>query len=198
MVSYMDRISDCPRCGKERWADTTHVCPSVCVKCGIVVDDTEHAVSDGKGNIWHSKCECRPFDGIQDANIIRKNKPLSFEDLRFANVQRNKEWDPNNQLTASFRGLELSGELGEMIEKAFALIECAIVVGKITNIVKKIERERIGLKGSRVSMLDLADELADAQICLDLTAMQYSIDLGEATRRKFNATSDKVGLKTKL
>jgi NTP pyrophosphatase (non-canonical NTP hydrolase) len=108
-------------------------------------------------------------------------KLLNFEDLRYANVQRNKEWDPENQFGGSFHGLELAGEVGELC-----------------NLVKKLERERLGRPGSRASFMQLAEELADAQICLDKLAMFYSIDLGEATRIKFNATSDKMNLKTRL
>lgn len=106
---------------------------------------------------------------------------LTFSALRFANVHRNMEWDPDNIITASFRGLELAGEVGELC-----------------NMVKKLERERLGLPGSRVSFLELAEEMADVQITLDLLAMHYSIDLGEATRFKFNMTSNKLGWATRI
>ena len=108
-------------------------------------------------------------------------KNLTFEDLRFANVQRNKEWDPDNEINALFRGIELSGEVGE-----------------ICNIVKKLERERIGLRGSRATIFELASELADGQITLDLLAMHYSIDLGAATRLAFNTKSGAMGFETRL
>jgi hypothetical protein len=108
-------------------------------------------------------------------------KSLSFEDLRYANVQRNKEWDPDNSINASFRGLELAGEVGEVCNK-----------------VKKLERQRLGLPGSRTTFYELAMAIADAQICLDLLAMQYGIDIGEATKLAFNAKSEEHGFMTKL
>lgn len=106
---------------------------------------------------------------------------LTFEQLRFANVQRNKEWDPDNKINGTFRGLELAGEVGELC-----------------NMIKKLERERMGLIGSRVSFVDFAKEVADVQICIDLLAMHYSIDLAVVTSEKFNASSDKHGFETKL
>lgn len=122
---------------------------------------------------------------------------LTFEDLRFANVQRNKEWDPDNKLTASFRGLEASGEIGELLEKAAVLLEMSVVAGKLNNFIKKLERERMGIPGSRVTWHELAQEWADCIITLDLIGMHFSID-AEVIRFKFNVTSEKMGLATRL
>ncbi len=101
--------------------------------------------------------------------------------LRAANIARQNEWDQDNQITASYRGNELAGEVGEAC-----------------NIIKKLERERFGIRGSRATAEELADELADVVICVDLIAMHYGIDLEAAIARKFNATSEKVGLETRL
>ncbi len=101
--------------------------------------------------------------------------------LRSANEARQREWDADAQITAAYRGNELAGEVGEAC-----------------NVIKKLERERLGIRGSRASVEELADELADVVICADLIAMHYGIDLLEAVIRKFNATSEKVGLKTRL
>jgi NTP pyrophosphatase (non-canonical NTP hydrolase) len=101
--------------------------------------------------------------------------------LRSANQARQKEWDQDNQITLAYRGNELAGEVGEAC-----------------NIIKKLERERMGIRGSRASVGDLADELADIVICADLIAMQAGIDLETAVSEKFNATSAKVGLKTRM
>lgn len=106
---------------------------------------------------------------------------LLLEELRAANANRQKEWDPEGKVTPSFRGLELGGEVGEAL-----------------NVVKKLERERLGIKGSRTTKDDLAGELADVVICADLCALDHSIDLSAAIRHKFNATSDKVGLSSRL
>lgn len=101
--------------------------------------------------------------------------------LRAANLARQAEWDVNGQITLSYRGNELAGEVGEAC-----------------NIIKKLERERLGIKGSRANLADLAEELADVIICADLIAMQLGIDLDRAVAEKFNKTSEKVGLATRM
>ena len=101
--------------------------------------------------------------------------------LRAANVARQREWDKEGWIDAAYRGNELAGEVGEAC-----------------NVIKKLERERRGIRGSRATVRELADELADVIICADLIAMQYGIDLDAAVARKFNATSEKVGLDTRF
>jgi NTP pyrophosphatase (non-canonical NTP hydrolase) len=105
----------------------------------------------------------------------------SLEDLRRANEARQNEWDPSDLITLAFRGVELAGETGEAC-----------------NVIKKLERERLGLRGPRDTVTHLAEELADIIICTDLVAMSSGVDLSAAVRSKFNATSEKVGLKTRL
>jgi NTP pyrophosphatase (non-canonical NTP hydrolase) len=104
-----------------------------------------------------------------------------FTNLRAANISRQQEWDTGNQLTLSYRGNELAGETGEAC-----------------NVIKKLERERLGIAGSRDTKEHLAEELADVIICVDLIAMAEGIDMDAAVRAKFNATSEKVGLRTRL
>jgi NTP pyrophosphatase (non-canonical NTP hydrolase) len=104
-----------------------------------------------------------------------------YSKLRDANSARRKEWDKEDKITLSYRGNELAGEAGEAC-----------------NIIKKLERERLGIRGSRATREQLADELADVVICSDLIAMCEDIDLEAAVAQKFNATSAKVGLKTRL
>lgn len=101
--------------------------------------------------------------------------------LREANAVRQKEWDAGGQVDNSYRGNELAGEVGEAC-----------------NVIKKLERERMGIRGSRDTVEHLAEELADVIICTDLIAAAYGIDLDAAVARKFNATSEKVGLKTRM
>ncbi len=105
----------------------------------------------------------------------------NYSTLRAANSARQKEWDTGNQLTLSYRGNELAGETGEAC-----------------NVIKKLERERLGIAGSRDTKEHLAEELADVIICVDLIAMAEGIDMDAAVRAKFNATSEKVGLRTRL
>lgn len=109
------------------------------------------------------------------------NIGLTLNGLRVANTARQREWDPSDAITLAYRGNELAGEVGEAC-----------------NVIKKLERERLGIRGSRAGLDALAEELADVLICLDLIAMQAGIDLGDATMRKFNATSEKYGLETRF
>ncbi len=101
--------------------------------------------------------------------------------LRAANIARQAEWDPSDKITLTYRLNELAGETGEAC-----------------NVGKKIERERLGIRGSRDTVEHLAEELADVVICADLVAMAEGIDLDAAVVAKFNATSEKVGLRTRL
>lgn len=119
------------------------------------------------------------------------NRPLTAGDdapdfvvvpgLRAANIARQAEWDPSDKITLTYRLNELAGETGEAC-----------------NVGKKIERERLGIRGSRDTVEHLAEELADVVICADLVAMAEGIDLDAAIERKFNDTSEKVGLRTRL
>ncbi len=106
---------------------------------------------------------------------------FNFAKLRSANHWRQQEWDADAQLTLSYRGNELAGEAGEAC-----------------NVIKKLERERLGIRGSRADFAQLADELADVIISVDLIAMMAGIDLASAVVRKFNLTSEKYNLKTRI
>jgi len=102
--------------------------------------------------------------------------PLSFFELRAANVARCAEfghgvedWSPADWATA------VAGELGE----AF-------------NLLKKRRR------GEPINNSDIAHELADTVIYLDLLASRLGIDLGAAIRQKFNIVSERRGLSVRL
>lgn len=107
---------------------------------------------------------------------------MNMNTLRAANVARDQEWNTGSErVSMTFRATELAGEVGEAC-----------------NVIKKLERERIGLVGSRDTKEHLAEELADIVICTDLVAMDAGIDLDAAVAAKFNATSEKNGLATRL
>lgn len=103
-----------------------------------------------------------------------------FDDLRKANVERVREfghggleeWDPPRWFMA------LVGEVGEL-----------------GNLLKKIERGDFTLDDVRQ---EVSDELADVQIYLDLLAARLGIDLGVATREKFNSKSEQIGSPVRL
>lgn len=167
----------------------------------------------------------------------------TFSNLRDANVARQAEWAGEVKLSLAYKGNELAGEVGEAC-----------------NVIKKLDRELLGIAGSRDTREHLAEELADVIICVDLIAIEAEcepiearrmsnirlislsaggnrlgagvgsvcqaiddgdlewlwdalrdlvttaemiaraaeIDLDVAVRAKFNATSEKVGLKTRL
>jgi NTP pyrophosphatase (non-canonical NTP hydrolase) len=105
----------------------------------------------------------------------------TLADLRRCNRDRQAAWCPDQKPDLSFRGNELGGECGEA-----------------QNIIKKLERERHGWRGSRASLDELAAELADVVICADLAAMTAGVDLMDAVKSKFDATSARVGLPQRL
>lgn len=114
---------------------------------------------------------------------------LTFRELRAANMRRlpmfkNRKGEPAHskpdgsdwKLSAWCNAI--CGELGDA-----------------ANIVKKIERGDMTLDEARPL---LAKEFADVVTYLDIAAFQADIDLGEATRQKFNEVSDRVGCDVKL
>ncbi|KAA6204318.1 MAG: nucleotide pyrophosphohydrolase [Candidatus Tokpelaia sp.] len=105
---------------------------------------------------------------------------FTFADLRQKNIERQREWQADGKpFNLEFRALELGGEVGEL-----------------QNACKKIIRERDGHKGSRATFGDMEAEAADVAIALDLFCNNAKIDLAQAIKRKFNATSRKHGFKT--
>ena len=101
--------------------------------------------------------------------------------LRRVNLERYEAWVEGADAGIMFDALELGGEVGELL-----------------NIVKKLEREERGWRGSRANPADFDDECADVLICLDKLARRRNVDLAAVTIAKFNATSDKVGLPHRL
>jgi NTP pyrophosphatase (non-canonical NTP hydrolase) len=136
-------------------------------------DEWANKYSEAMGELDEQRQAGVPAEGATDRG--------QFASLRAANEVRQREWDVLGQLTLAYRGNELAGEVGEAC-----------------NVIKKLERERLGINGSRDTVEHLAEELADVIICTDLIAMQAGIDLEGAVVAKFNASSEKVGLKTRM
>jgi NTP pyrophosphatase (non-canonical NTP hydrolase) len=116
-----------------------------------------------------------------------------YDTLREANIARQKQWDAGDQIDLSYRGNELAGEVGEALEVAVNLLLMSAAAGRASNIMKKLHRKQLGIRGSRATKGQLADELADMIICADLIAASAEIDLKAAVIRKFNLTSAKNG-----
>lgn len=110
-----------------------------------------------------------------------KNLSLTIAALQRAHVERQEEWCPDQKPDLSFRGNELGGECGEA-----------------QNVIKKLERERHGWRGSRDTVEHLAEELADVIHCAVLVAITAGIEIEPAVVAKFNSTSEKNGLSTVL
>jgi NTP pyrophosphatase (non-canonical NTP hydrolase) len=112
---------------------------------------------------------------------------MDFATLRAANLSRCARWHPRglSEWSLSDWFTATMGELGEA-----------------ANVAKKLNRERDGIAGNTVSEeqlhADLADEIADVAIYLDILAASEGIDLAKAIARKFNATSEKVGFPERL
>jgi len=104
---------------------------------------------------------------------------VTFNVLRGANKRRQQEWPGNEKADVAFRAIEVAGEAGEVAEA-----------------VKKLLRAERGIKGSTATKDDVADEMGDLLVSLDLLAEALGIDLGRAVERKFNRTSDKYGMRT--
>lgn len=71
-------------------------------------------------------------------------------------------------------------------------------VGSVCNILKKLEREKRGWPGSRTSFDSLHAALHHLYRFIAIIAARYGVDLRAAAREKFNATSEKVGLETRI
>lgn len=105
----------------------------------------------------------------------------AFRYLALKNAARQAEWDPSDQITLAYRGNEFAGEAGEAC-----------------NVIKKLERERLGIRGSRATKQQLAEELADVIICASLISNATGIDLWDAVVAKFNKTSEANGLGARM
>lgn len=134
------------------------------------------------------KCWIVPFDafeGLRSALAAQvqdvAQNGLTLSALQSAHVERQEEWCPDVKPDLSFRGNELGGECGEA-----------------QNVIKKLERERHGWRGSRDTVEHLAEELADVIHCSVLVAITAGVDLQQAVIAKFNDTSMKNGLSAML
>lgn len=104
---------------------------------------------------------------------------LAFADLRGPNVERCDEYFKScADWTFSDWMMAMTGEQGEL-----------------ANLLKKIRRGDFTLEEKRE---EVAKEIADVAIYLDLLAAKLGIDLGKAVREKFNEVSDRRDCPIKL
>lgn len=134
---------------------------------------------------------------------------LSFNDLRHANVARiplfqnakgnpaHSEPDGSDWLLSAWSNATV-GELGELADALLDVLfitKLTSLFGKVANQIKKIERGDYDLEEKRVA---LEKEFADVVTYLDILAFRSNIDLGEATRRKWNEISARAGVPLRL
>jgi NTP pyrophosphatase (non-canonical NTP hydrolase) len=121
--------------------------------------------------------------------MLTRRKPLTFVALRAANLFRlplftnakgepahtnpdGSDWTPGEWSNA------VMGELGEA-----------------ANLIKKVRRGDLTMEEARPA---LAKEFADAVTYLDILAYQCGVDLGDATRAKWDEVSERVGLDIRM
>jgi NTP pyrophosphatase (non-canonical NTP hydrolase) len=132
------------------------------------------------------------FNDLRDANLARL--PL-FNNAK--GEQAHSEKDGSDWLLSAWSNAAV-GELGEMAD---ALLDVLLITkltslfGGAANLIKKVER---GDKLLEEARSHLADEFADVQTYLDILAFRSGVDLGEATRRKWNAVSARVNVPLRL
>jgi NTP pyrophosphatase (non-canonical NTP hydrolase) len=121
-----------------------------------------------------NRAPTRATSGIEVSRMI-------YSTLREANWARHKEWFKDKEVSLLFRVVELVGEAGEL-----------------ANVVKKMHRENMGVRGTKAELEHLYDELADIVISADLLSMHLGVDMARIIEKKFNETSRKYRLKTRL
>ncbi len=101
---------------------------------------------------------------------------LTFNTLRSANITRLAETPKFEKCRSWSEAQWMNAILGEL--------------GEAANILKKVDRGDFPIAEARGK---LADELADVQTYLDLFADKVGINLGEASMKKWNEISARVG-----
>lgn len=114
-----------------------------------------------------------------------KKKQTFLEELREISELRSKEWGSGLELDVFAETLFRSNEMGG---------EC----GELQNEVKKWARGMLNMEGGEDNLEAISEEIGDVLICLDRVASMFGISLEEATRDKFNKTSDKYDFDERL
>lgn len=123
------------------------------------------------------------IDPDTNVPLVRPDFPDFWETLLTANRLRSARWG-STKFDLSFKAMELGGEVGEFL-----------------NMLKKVQRERLGVAGRRVSMRDVKLEFGDVLICLGLVANELGwtkADIDEALYDAFNVKSMELGLPTMI
>lgn len=114
---------------------------------------------------------------------------LTFNTLREANLQRLPEMKNRKGLPAHSEPDGSDWSIAEWLQAVVGEL------GELANILKKVKR---GDFTKEEVHFDIASELADVQTYLDILSMRLGVDLGEATMRKWNEVSKRVGSKLRI
>ena len=128
---------------------------------------------------------------------------LTFSQLRAANIARLKLFKNSAGETAHFYADGSDWSINDW------LVAITGELGEACNLAKKLRRgdfdkadavpaDVAAKEGVKTYGEWLANELADVQIYLDILVYQFRLDLGEIVRRKFNKTSERIGVDTRL
>jgi NTP pyrophosphatase (non-canonical NTP hydrolase) len=122
------------------------------------------------------------------APLPLKEGPLTFDRVTTINTHRSARW--HEQASEPWNGADWGNALaGE--------------VGEACNVIKKLRRLDTNTANKKAKtradyLADLAYELADAYLYLDLVADYYGINLPKAIVEKFNMVSEREGFSEKL
>jgi NTP pyrophosphatase (non-canonical NTP hydrolase) len=128
-------------------------------------------------------------------------KDLTFKQVAHISLARCNRWHPGGVKSWSLSDwyAALAGEVGELLEAAYAV---AARCGKVGDLVKKLNRVRDQMTGNKVEPAALreamASEVADVYLYLDLFCIAAGIDIEVAVRTKFNEVSERVGFPERL
>lgn len=85
---------------------------------------------------------------------------IDLKRLRAANRERQEEWAGNEKADLEFRAIEVADEAGEL-----------------AGAVKKVLRAQRGIAGTTMTLEDVAQEIGDTVISMDLLAAELEIEL---------------------
>ena len=154
------------------------------------VDDDFPEIKHYYDSAEHAYYQCCKKQGVLDYPSDfspTETLPDSLRRIRDINLRRAERWHPRGitEWSLSDWGVALAGETGELC-----------------NIIKKLNRYRDKLIGNRepISELraELANEIADVFIYLQILSESERIDLYTAIKAKFNAVSEKHGFPERL
>lgn len=139
----------------------------------------------------------------------------TFKEVSEINLERAKVWHPRG--IKDWSGLEWGGaacgEAGELVEAVENLIHTTSIqslvlkvvtgTGRAANAAKKLKRAETGLTQANQMSVDdcckeVAKELGDTYLYMDLLAQRCGIDMFEAIRDTFNRVSDREGFEQRI